>query len=73
MRHARLEKASPGRESEHDDADSEPNLDNEGVVALLEAGVDLPAGGDPIAGIRNGVIAGLGLWGAMALIFILIA
>lgn len=73
MRPARLERTSSRRECERDDVTSEPDLDDAAVSALLETRIDLPPSDDPLIGIRNGVIAGLVLWTAIALIFVLIA
>jgi len=73
MQHAKLNELFQGGESEHDNTEIEPSLDNEATLALLEADVSQPRGGDPVAGIRNGVVGGLIIWSAIALILVLVA
>ena len=59
-------------ETGYDAYDDQPAKDEEAVLACLEADVAEDYGGDPIRGIRNGVIAGSLIWAfILAIIFLL--
>ncbi len=66
MRHALRHPTAPTEELRRDPEDSAPLLDDEAVLAHLET--DLYSdpydyhGGDPVAGIFNGVMLGLAIW-----------
>ena len=53
-------------ESEPSHCDDESVLNDEAAFALLESDLEFDRGGDPIAGIGNGVLFGAAIWIAFA-------
>ena len=68
--------AASGAEWRHeigyDVYDDRPAEDEEAILACLEADVDAGSCGDPIKGIRNGVIAGSLVWALIAAFILLL-
>ena len=58
--------AAPGRPSRRTDCDDGPVLDDEAVLAHLEADFIPEAGGDPIVGVAVAVLAGAIVWLVLA-------
>ncbi|NNC64424.1 MAG: hypothetical protein HKN84_06535 [Gammaproteobacteria bacterium] len=63
-------------ESDHeigyDEPDDQPALDEEAVLACLDADVTPNYGGEPITGIRNGIICGTLIWAMILSVFVLL-